>query len=97
MIVAHSASLALAGKPGVLRVLVTAPKSIRSERIGRDRKISPEAAADIIAKGDEGRRDYMQSFYDIDQELPTHYDLVINTEVLSPSHASALIVSAAKG
>lgn len=97
VIAAHAASLALASKPGVLRVLVTAPAEIRSERVGVDRKISPEAAADLLKKGDEGRRSYMKDFYEIGEELPTHYDLVINTEVLTPAQAAALIVTAANG
>jgi len=97
VIAAHAASLALAGKPGVLRVLLTAPAEVRSERIRIDRKISPEAAADLLEKGDEGRRSYMKDFYEIAEELPTHYDLVINTEVLTPAQAAALIVTAAKG
>lgn len=95
VIVAHAASLALAGKPGVLRVLVTAPDEIRRRRIAAERSLSAEDAEDAITRGDNARRDYMQKFYDVDAELPTHYDIVLNTEVLTPAHATALIVAAA--
>ena len=40
------------------------------------------------------RRDYFDRFYDIREEQPTHYDLVINTDVLSPEAAARLIAYA---
>jgi len=95
VIAAHAASVALAGKPGVLRVLVTAPNPKRRERIARDRGLSASEADEAIAKGDRARRDYLQTFYAIDEEAPTHYDLVVNTEVLTPDDAAELIVAAA--
>lgn len=94
---AHAASLALAGKPNVLRVLVTAPDSTRAARIARDRGVTDAEALDLLQQGDAGRREYLRAFYEIETELPTHYDLVLNTEVLSPTEVSRLIVTAAKG
>ena len=96
VIVAHAASHALAGTPGVLRVLVTAPASTRSERIARERDLPAKEAAEATSSGDEGRKEYLREFYEIEEELPTHYDLVINTENLTPAQAAALIVSAAR-
>jgi cytidylate kinase len=34
--------------------------------------------------------------YGTAQELPTHYDLVINTEALTPDEAADVIVAAAR-
>lgn len=93
---AHAASLALAGKPGVLRVLVTAPKTLRAARVARDRSLGEEEAEALIDKGDRGRRDYMRSFYGIDEELPTHYDAVFSTEHLAPSDVTDLVVALAR-
>lgn len=96
VIVAHAASLALVGKPGVLRVLVTAPDKVRVRRAAKSRGL-PEAEAEaVVEKSDEGRRNYLRTFYEIREELPTHYDVVINTEVLTPEQASELIVEAAR-
>lgn len=91
----HAASMALAGRPGVLRVLVTAPAATRASRIAAARGLSAEDAAEAVEKGDRGRRDYLRKFYEIDEELPTHYDLVVNTEVLGPAEVVALVVAAA--
>ena len=39
--------------------------------------------------------DYMKRFYDIDAGVPTQYDLVVNTDVLSVEQAARLVVQAA--
>ena len=44
---------------------------------------------------DAGRRDYLRRFYNVDNELPTHYDLVVNTDALSVEQAAELISRAA--
>ncbi len=94
---AHAASLALAGREGVLRVLVTAPEDVRRARLAERRQLSEKEAREAITAGDEGRREYMRVFYDIDDEQPTHYDLVLNTEGMSPEHAATVIAAAAAG
>jgi len=94
---AHAASLALAGKPGVLRVLVTAPEEVRAARLAEDKGLTPAAAMKVIAESDAGRENYFRTFYKVAREVPTHYDLVLNTEVLTPGHVTALIMAAARG
>jgi hypothetical protein len=95
MIVSHAASLALADREDVLRVLVTASPEIRSGRLGATLGLDDDEAARAIKKGDAGRADYIKRFYGIGDERPTQYDLVINTDRLSPEHAAQLIVTAA--
>ncbi len=96
VIVAHAASMALAGVDGVLRVLVTASPETRAARLAEAQGATQKAAAEVIATSDRERRDYFQRFYNIKEELPTHYDLVINTDVLSPDAAVELIRVAAQ-
>jgi uncharacterized protein len=90
VIVAHAASHAVPRGPEALRVLVTASPSTRAARIGDDgdRKVKAEDAA---------RRDYLKRFYDIGEESPTHYDLVINTDVLSVEQTADLVARAGSG
>jgi hypothetical protein len=94
VIVAHAASYAVRAGPGKLRVLVTASPETRAKRVGSDEGIDPQRAARAVEVSDAGRRDYLKRFYEIDQELPTHYDLVINTDVLSPAQAAELVLEA---
>jgi len=96
VIVAHAASMALAGTPGVLRVLVTAPAATRRDRLAQEQTLTAAEAAKVLSKSDQGRHNYFQTFYKLEQELPTHYDLVLNTEVLTPEKVTALIVFAAR-
>ena len=43
------------------------------------------------ADNDAGRADYLKRFYGVDEESPTQYDLVINTDVLSLEQAADLV------
>ena len=96
VIVAHAASFALAGRDDVLRVLVTAPVEIRRQRVASARGVDASEAAKVIKRSDAARAVYLKRFYDVDRELPTHYDLVVNTEVLGPEAAADLIATAAR-
>jgi hypothetical protein len=97
VIVAHAASMMLATRPDVVRVLVTASAETRARRLVAAQGIAAEAAADAVATSDRNRRDYFRRFYDIGREQPTHYDLVVNTDVLAPERAADVIVCAAQG
>jgi cytidylate kinase len=96
VIVAHAASMALANTEGVLRVLVTASTQTRAHRMADLERIVSEEAARRIAASDRERHEYFKRFYKLQQELPTHYDLVINTDVLTTAQAAAVIVAAAQ-
>jgi Cytidylate kinase-like family len=84
VIVAHGASFALAGREGILRVLVTASFETRAGRYEGS-----------IKDSDADRADYLRRFYGVEHELPTHYDLVINTDVVSVERAVDLVALAA--
>jgi cytidylate kinase len=86
VIVAHAASFAVA--PGeALRVFVTASPSTRDDRLAGARDVGAE---------DAGRADYLKRFYGVERELPTHYDLVVNTDALSSAEAAAIVAAAAR-
>jgi len=95
VIVSHAASHALASQPGVLRVLVTASPSIRRARVPSERDLNEKDAARAVDESDAGRADYLKRFYGVKSELPTQYDVVVNTDRLSPQEAASLIALAA--
>jgi cytidylate kinase len=95
VIVAHAAAFALGSRDDLLRVLVTAPAEIRRRRLAEARDGDQAKAAKELKGSDEARAAYLKTFYDVDRELPTHYDLVLNTEFLEPEAAADLIASAA--
>ena len=96
VIVAHAASFAVAAGEA-LRVFVTASPPTRAERLARERNVGANDAEHAIRTEDAGRADYLKRFYGVERELPTHYDLVVNTDALSPSAAAALVVAAVGG
>ena len=94
VIVSHGAAIPLAGRADTLRVLITASVDTRVQRVAHDGRQSD--AARFVEDNDVARADYFQRFYDIEQELPTHYDLVINTDALTGDDVADLIVAAAR-
>ncbi len=96
VIVSHAASFALSRRD-VLRVLVTASPEVRAARLSETKGLDPGASARLVKREDAGRADYLKRFYGVERELPTHFDLVVNTDILGSEHASAIIVAAAAG
>ena len=95
VIVAHAASYAVTRGPEALRVFVAASPNTRSARVGNAEGLDEARAARAVKDSDAGRRDYLKRFYDVDEELPTHYDLVVNTDVLPIEQAVELVTKAA--
>jgi cytidylate kinase len=96
VIVAHAASIALAGREGVLRVLVTASPRTRVQRLWLGGGLLSEGDAESAVKeSDRERLDYLKRFYGVREESPTLYDIVLNTDTLRPDQAVAAIVGAA--
>lgn len=93
VIVAHAASHVLAGRPDVLRILVTGSPKVRARRLADGGDAAN--AADTVHEAEKARADYLQRFHQVKQELPTHYDLVVNTDALSVDAAAAVITGAA--
>jgi len=87
--------MALAGVDGVVRVLVTASADTRARRLVGGGSLDEKEAARAVKTSDRDRRDYFKRFYQIGEELPTHYDVVVNTDALGPEQTVKLIVTAA--
>ena len=95
VIVTHGASIHLAGMEVLLRVFVTGSPEVRAQRLALADGLSEQEAKRRIEHTDKERRAFLQRFYQIRQELPIHYDLVVNTDRLSPAAAADAIVAAA--
>jgi cytidylate kinase len=94
VIVAHAASHVVDGADA-LRVLVTASPDTRAKRLAEVEGIDAGEARRKIKDADAGRRDYLKSFHGVDEEAPTHYDLVLNTDALQIEQAARAVSSAA--
>jgi len=94
VIVAHAASIALAGDDRVLRVLVTASPEARARRLVQTEQLGEQEAAKQIDRSDKARAAYIKRFYNVDRELPSDYDLVVGTDRLSADDACTLVLDA---
>lgn len=94
VIVAHAASFAVGPGERTLRLLVTAPAETRARRLSETGDVAADAAAKEIRRSDGDRRDYLKRFYGVGEELPIHYDLVINTDTISYEWAAELVAHA---
>jgi cytidylate kinase len=97
VIVSHAASYPLGSRPEVLRVLVTASQETREERVAEAEGVGAKEAGKRTAESDKGRATYLERFYGVKRELPTDYDLVVNTDRLSVAAAAAVVAAAAGG
>jgi cytidylate kinase len=97
VIVAHAASHTIGPGEGTLRVLVTASPETRVSRLVTSEGLDEGAAARAIKQADAARADYLRRFHDVREELPTQYDVVLNTDLLSVEQAAALVIFAAEG
>jgi cytidylate kinase len=97
VIVAHAASYALAGRPDVLRVLITGSPMARANRwlLSSGGK-SPREAQETIRTSDEARAHYLKRFYNVESESPADYDLTLSTDKMEPQQVKDLIVQAAR-
>jgi hypothetical protein len=96
VIASHAAAMVLAERKDILRVLVTASPTTRARRIASAENLDQRPAEKLVADADTSRADYLKRFHDIDRELPVHYDLVLNTDDLSPELGAELVALAAK-
>ncbi len=97
VIVAHGSSIPLAGMSGLLRVLVTASLDTRVERLTGTDDHDEQQAQKAIEDSDRERARFFRRFYNLEEELPTHYDIVVNTDVLTVEEAAKVVISVAKG
>jgi cytidylate kinase len=97
VIVAHAASFALADRTDVLRVFVTASLSTRVERLSALNLRGVDDPAATVRKSDREREEYLRHFYNVREELPTHYDLVVNTDHLTADQAVQAVLAVARG
>ena len=95
VIVAHGASIPLAGEERVLRVLVTASPTSRARRLAEADGTDPASALETVEESDRARIQYLERVYGLKEELPTTYDVTVNTDTMSISRAARLVMQAA--
>jgi cytidylate kinase len=60
------------------------------------KKIGPIQAEALITQGDKVRSEFVKTFYGVEWEKSSAFDMVINTSKVAPEKAISWIVEAAK-
>jgi len=95
VIVGRGGQVLLKNLPGTLHVRIFAPFDLRVKRLAERARVDEKHAARLIRKSDHDSAGYIQSFFNADWNAVSLYDLLINTERLSPAAAVQLIVDSA--
>jgi cytidylate kinase len=90
----RAAHLITRNLPGGLHLRLIASLPSRIARMSAELKCPRNQALDYIEKSDLARRRYVRAHFDHDLEDPHQYDLVINTDHLSPAAAARIVVEA---
>ncbi|MDQ7826022.1 MAG: cytidylate kinase-like family protein [Candidatus Eremiobacteraeota bacterium] len=76
----------------LLRVRIVCPPKIRAERIALKNSMTMREAEEMVEVIDKERALFIRNNFFMDISDATNYDLIINSEMISASHASDAIV-----
>jgi cytidylate kinase len=103
--VAHHGDVVILGRSGfevlsgfgdVFHVRIQAPFSVRVGRVMEQQKITFEEAESIVQKNDKVRLEFIGEFYKVPWGTIQSFDLIINTDKVSPGLAAIWVTDAAK-
>jgi len=96
MLVGRGSQIVLAGRAGVLRVRIIAPRTERARCVQERCHVSAEAAAARIDASDRARAGYLRRSYGARWDDPMWYDLALNMAHLTVENAVDLLCVAAQ-
>ncbi|MBV8164156.1 MAG: cytidylate kinase-like family protein [Candidatus Eremiobacteraeota bacterium] len=94
VVIGRGAPLLLRDRRDAVRAFITAPFDVRVQRVQARTGCALDFAAREVKKSDQHRLAYMRQHYNVDWRDPGLYDIVLNTEHLSPEAAAEMIIAA---
>ncbi len=92
VIVGRGGQVLLKNLPGTLHVRIFAPFDLRVKRLVETERVDEKHAVRMLRQSDHDSAGYIHSFFHADWNDASLYDLLINTERLSPATAVQLII-----
>ena len=92
VIVGRGGQILLKDLPGVLHVRVVAPFEVRVRRIMGKGGMDEKQAVRRLKRSDQDSAGFIRAFFNMGWEDPNLYDLVINTQKLSPDTGVKMIL-----
>ncbi len=81
-------------KEKTFRIRFIAPKEFRVRHFMQSRNMTQPEAAKYVEKRDADRSGYIRNYFKADAADPSHYDMVVNTEVTGIEGAVKIVLSA---
>jgi cytidylate kinase len=97
LIIGQGGQALLQGQPGVCHVLFVAPLDLRVANVATWHNLSLREARRRVRGADESRSEYLARYHNVRWLDPLLYHLVINTGVVAPDDADALVIRALEG
>lgn len=80
--------------PGCYAVRLIASDSVRIARLMKEFSWNEKKAQALMVESDTNRRGFHKCFFNIEQDDPSSYNMVLNTDSVTPEHASEVIKAA---
>jgi len=96
VIVGRGGQVLLKDLPGTLHVRIIAPFEVRVRRLIKSEGVEEKHAAEILRRSDSDSFGYIQSFFHVDWNDPTLYDLLINSAKVSMETAVQMIIDSVR-
>ncbi len=94
VIIGRGAHLVLTGDPRVFRVRVEGSMEVCAQRVAEREKIKLKKARELILKTEKERHKYVKELYKRFPHDRAYYDLVVNTDKLTPEDTVDVIIHA---
>jgi cytidylate kinase len=95
VIIGHGSQMLLRNFDCALHVFIQAPETNRIEEFRKRNNLSLEAAKKLVRKDDSERAGFFRYAFQLDENDPGLYDLVINTEKIGSASAEKIIIETA--
>jgi cytidylate kinase len=96
VILGRGGQVLLKETPGTLHVRIVAPLETRVRRLGGLKQSDDQQAQQSLAQSDRDSSGFIRSFFDVDWEDESLYDVILNTRSISVGTAASLIVEATR-
>ena len=88
IIVGRASHIVLKDVANIMRIRIIASRQTHINNVCKSKNVNPEAALAQIEQSDRYRSMYLERFYHVDWNDPSHFDLTINTDNISIDRAA---------
>jgi cytidylate kinase len=92
VLIGHASQAVLRSSRRAIHLFVVAPLPQRARLLAAEEGLDQEEAVRLIKSTDAERADYLQRYYGIRWNNPSHYDLTLNTGRMTVSAAADIVV-----